>query len=58
MSWKATADTLQPIITAANCGTLVQTIKLDGTWRDLLTDTLLEGTINIKPSERLLLEKI
>ena len=53
----ADSDTSRPIITAANCGTLVQTLKLDGTWRDLLTDDTHEGTINVTPGTRMLLEK-
>ena len=54
----ARTDAAQPIITAANCGGNSQTLHLDGTWRDLLTDTLHEGAASLQPGDRMLLEKI
>ncbi|MBQ3301991.1 MAG: hypothetical protein IJH04_07615, partial [Eggerthellaceae bacterium] len=54
----ARTDAAQPIITAANCGGNSQTLHRDGTWRDLLTDTLHEGAASLQPGDRMLLEKI
>ena len=45
------------IITAANCGKKTQTLPLEGSWTDLLTDLTYDETVTLSPGDTMLLEK-